>query len=99
ALEAFLTRIEPVRIPIVAAVLPFESLLHAEFLANEVPGVRVPEPLVARVRRRESDEAQAAEGVAIAREIAASIREQVQGFAISTPASRVEAALAVLDVV
>ncbi|MBI4476627.1 MAG: bifunctional homocysteine S-methyltransferase/methylenetetrahydrofolate reductase, partial [Acidobacteria bacterium] len=47
ALEAFLTRIEPVRIPIVAAVLPFESLLHAEFLANEVPGVRVPEPLVA----------------------------------------------------
>jgi homocysteine S-methyltransferase len=99
ALELFLKRIEPVRIPIIAAVLPFESLLNAEFLANEVPGIRVPEELVARLRRRESDEAQGAEGIAIAREIAAGIRDDVQGFAISTPADGVEAALAVLDVV
>ena len=33
------------------AIVPFESLRHAEFMANEVPGVRVPDALVERMRR------------------------------------------------
>ena len=31
--------------PIIAGIMPFESARHAEFMANEVPGVRVPDAL------------------------------------------------------
>ena len=33
------------------AIAPLESLRHAEFMANEVPGVRVPDAIVERMRR------------------------------------------------
>ena len=46
------------------------ALRHAEFMANEVPGVRVPEAVLDRMRRAERGRA-AAKGLAIAREIAA----------------------------
>ncbi len=49
---------------------PFESARNAEFMANEVPGVRVPEALMERMRRADGADAAAAEGIAIAREIA-----------------------------
>ena len=54
------------RIPMVAAIRPFDSLRHAEYLANEVPNLRVPEALLERMRPAGSPEAEAAEGVAIA---------------------------------
>ena len=38
ALSEFLGRIDHVRIPVLAAITPLESLRHTEFLANEVPG-------------------------------------------------------------
>jgi hypothetical protein len=53
----------------IVGVWPFESALNAEFMANEVPGVTVPEPVVERMRQAPSAEAAAAEGVAIAREV------------------------------
>ena len=56
--------------PVIAGVFPFESARNAEFMANEVPGVRVPEALLERMRRADGPEAAAAEGIAIAREIA-----------------------------
>ena len=43
---------------------------NAEFMANEVPGVRVPDALMERMRRADGSDAAAAEGIAIAREIA-----------------------------
>ena len=64
-------RIEPSRLPVVAGVFPFESARNAEFMANEVPGVRVPDALLDRMRRAGGAEAAAGEGIAIAREIAA----------------------------
>ena len=54
ALDAFLARTAHVRVPLIAAVRPFDSLLHAEFLANEVPNLRVPEALIARMRRADA---------------------------------------------
>ena len=38
------------RVPIVAGLWPFDSALNAEFMANEVPDVVVPEALVERMR-------------------------------------------------
>jgi homocysteine S-methyltransferase len=66
-------------------------------MANEVPGARVPEALVERMRRADGPEAAEAEGVTIARETAAGLRGAVQGVQISTQSGDIETALAVLD--
>src|SRR5207248_2977942 len=95
--EQLLKRIQGAGLPIMAGVFPFESARNAEFMANEVPGVRVPDPLLERMRRAERPEAAAAEGVAIAREIAAELRNAVQGLQVSTQSGDIDAALAVLD--
>jgi methionine synthase I (cobalamin-dependent)/5,10-methylenetetrahydrofolate reductase len=98
-LERFLKRIAAFRIPIIVSVTPLESLRHAEFMANEVPGVRVPENVVERMRRADIAGHAAAEGIAIAREIVGAIRPLVQGIQISTAAGAVEAALSVMEAV
>ena len=95
----FLKRIEGSRIPILGSVMPLDSVRQAEYMANEVPGVRVPEAILERIRSAESSGRAAAEGLVIAREIAAEIRPLVQGVQISTSAGAVEAALAVMEVV
>ena len=97
AFESFLKLIEPARLPIIAGVVPFESARNAEFMANEVPGVRVPDALVERMRRASDAASAAREGIAIAREIAGKLRGAVQGLQISTASGDVDGALAVLD--
>jgi homocysteine S-methyltransferase len=97
--ETFVRRIEDVRIPIIAGLWPFESARNAEFFANEVPGVRVPEELLRRMRQADNPEAAVAEGVAIARELASRLKGLVQGFQVSAPSGNVEAALAVIEAV
>lgn len=97
AFEAFLKRVESYRIPIVAGVWPFESVLNAEFMANEVPGVAVPPALVERMRRAEGADAAAAEGVAIARELANALAPLSQGVQVSAPSGRLGLALEVID--
>src|SRR5882762_7843152 len=77
--EPFMKRIERARLPVVAGVFPFESARNAEFMANEVPGVRVPDALLERMRRADGLERAAHEGITIAREIAAELRGAVQG--------------------
>jgi homocysteine S-methyltransferase len=94
--ERFLKRIESARLPVVAGVLPFDSARTAEFMANEVPGVLVPDGLIERMRRVDGPAA-AAEGLAIAHEIAVGLRGAVQGLQVSTQAGDIEAALALLD--
>jgi homocysteine S-methyltransferase len=96
-LEPFMKRIETARLPIVAGIFPFESARNAEFLANEVPGVRVPDALLERMRTAEGRDAAVQEGIAIAREIAAELRGAVQGVQVSTQSGDIDAALGVLD--
>ena len=97
AFERVHKRIEAAHLPIVAGIFPFDSVRNAEFMANEVPGVRVPEAVMERMRRADGSAAAAAEGVAVAREIAAALRGAVQGVQVSTPSGSIEAALAVID--
>jgi homocysteine S-methyltransferase len=98
AFERFLRRVEGLGVPILAGLWPFPTALHAEFMANEVPGVTVPDDLVARMRETADEAAAAAEGVAIARELAARIRPMVQGLHVFTLTGPVERAFDVLDV-
>ena len=96
-LEKFLTKIEHVRIPIIAGIWPLVSLRNAEFLANEVPGVTVPPATIERMRKAnaESKERGVAEGIAIAREMLERVRPLVQGAQVSAPFGKVELALEV----
>ncbi len=96
-LSTFLRRVEHVRIPIVAGIMPFDSLRHAEYMANEVPGVRVPPAIMDRLRRAEATKEVAAEGLTIASEIAAAVRPSVQGIQISISTNAIETALAVIQ--
>lgn len=90
---------EGLRIPIIAGIWPLVSARNAEFLANEVPGVVVPEAIVDRMREASSrgKEEALAEGIAIAREMLAEVRPRVQGVQVSAPFGRVELALEVLE--
>jgi homocysteine S-methyltransferase len=98
-LERFLTQIAHVRIPVIAGIWPLVSVRNAEFLANEVPGVMVPDEIIARMRRanEKSKEHAVAEGIAIAREMLERVRGSVQGVQVSAPFGKVELALQVFE--
>jgi methionine synthase / methylenetetrahydrofolate reductase (NADH) len=98
-LERFLSAVAHVRIPVIAGIWPLISVRNAEFLANEVPGVSVPEEVIARMRRanERSKEQATAEGIAIAREMFARVRPTVQGVQVSAPFGKVELALEVFQ--
>jgi homocysteine S-methyltransferase len=97
-LAEFLQRIAPWRIPVIAGIWPLTSLRTAEFLANEVPGARVPEAVLERMRRAEAGgpEEAHAEGIRIALEVLEAVRGMVQGVQVSTPGGRFEVALETL---
>ena len=98
-LDRFLARVESFRIPIVAGIWPLISLRNAEFLANEVPGVSVPDAIVDRMRVASAGgkEVALAEGVRISREMLAAVADRVQGVQVSAPLGRVPVALEVLE--
>src|SRR5258707_5520974 len=98
-LQAFLKRVEQFKTPIVAGIWPLISLRNAEFLANEVPGVSVPDEVLARMRKAQEKgkEAALAEGGAIAREMFTKVKQLVQGVQVSAPFGRVEVALQVFS--
>ncbi|WP_337171456.1 bifunctional homocysteine S-methyltransferase/methylenetetrahydrofolate reductase [Gemmatimonas aurantiaca] len=98
-LERFLESIQDVRIPVIAGIWPLVSARNAEFLANEVPGVTVPEEVLHRMRRasEKSKEHAVAEGIQIAREALERVRGVVQGVQVSAPFGRVEYVLDVID--
>ncbi|MGH9826693.1 MAG: bifunctional homocysteine S-methyltransferase/methylenetetrahydrofolate reductase, partial [Blastocatellia bacterium] len=68
------------------------------FLANEVPGVVVPESVLERMQRTTDKESGRQEGLAIARETLVSIKDMVQGVQVSAPFGKVQYALDVFSV-
>jgi homocysteine S-methyltransferase len=98
-LERFLKRIEPLRLPVVAGIWPLLSYRNAQFMNNEVPGVSVAEEVMERMRiaNEKSKEHALHEGITIARETLARVRERVAGVQVSAPLGRVDLALQVFD--
>jgi methionine synthase / methylenetetrahydrofolate reductase(NADPH) len=98
-LREFLKRIEHVRIPIVAGIWPLVSYRNAEFLHNEVPGVRVTSSIMERMRvaSDKSKEAGRDEGLKIARESLIEVRDLIQGVQVSAPFNNVRYALEVFE--
>ena len=96
ALKTFLELTRHVRIPILAAISPLESLRHAELLANEVPGLLVPSVIVDRMRTADAEGRAVAEGLTIACEIATEVRPLVQGVQLSPAAGALHSSFAVM---
>ena len=83
-------------VPVIAGIWPLASLRNAEFMKNEVPGVVVPDSVMARMARPETREEQRLEGIAIAREAVDAIRSAVRGIHVSAPFGNVQTAIAVM---
>jgi methionine synthase / methylenetetrahydrofolate reductase (NADH) len=84
ALARFLERPEARAIPILIGLIPLLSLKQTLFFANEVPGVVVPPAIQERMRKanERGPEHEKAEGLAIARELAAGIAKLARGLHI-----------------
>jgi homocysteine S-methyltransferase len=94
-LERFFERAGPVGVPVLAGITPIESLRHAEFLANEVPGLRVPSHQLARIAAADAAGRAGEEGTALAIEIARALRPVVQGIQVAVSRDRLDAAAAI----
>jgi homocysteine S-methyltransferase len=90
-------RLESSRLPIVLTLRPFESLLDAEYHANEVPGTKVPADIVDRMRRASSAEAAATESAALTAELGRALKSRVHGVTVVPPSGRLDLGLAVLE--
>jgi homocysteine S-methyltransferase len=80
--------------PILAGIKPLYNSRNAEFLHNEVPGINIPEEKRERMRLAADPQA---EGVAIAREIAAALRPYVRGFYVMPAFGRYDLVADFLD--
>ncbi|MDI1446194.1 bifunctional homocysteine S-methyltransferase/methylenetetrahydrofolate reductase [Polyangium sp. 6x1] len=96
-LDRFLKDAEPLELPVLVGILPLASHKNAEFLHNEVPGMQIPKDVRDRMQRAGSGPAARKEGVAIAREMLAAVRNRVAGAYIMPPLGRYELALEVMD--
>jgi len=98
-LERFLDDAAPLGLPVMVGILPLASHRNAEFLNAEVPGMSIPAEYRERMAKVGSGPAARAEGIKIAREALGAVRQRVAGAYVMPPFNRVDAALAVLDVV
>ena len=97
-LEAFLKRIEHVKIPVLCGIWPLTSFRNAEFMVNELR-VPVPDMFMDRMRRVDNAEKAREEGVAIAREMVSRVNKMVQGVQLSAPFGRYQMAIDVAEAI
>lgn len=94
-LKDCLKRISHTRIPVLAGLVPLQSRRHAEFLSNEVPGCRMPEAILERMRVAQEAGKAVQEGDAIAREILEEVRPLVNGIYWGGPFDRLQSLIQV----
>lgn len=82
-LERFLKRIEHLKIGVMLGIIPLRSHKHADFLHNEVPGMRIPEKV--RDAIRTAGDGAAKEGVRISREFIREAKDAVAGLYLMPP--------------
>ena len=95
--ERFLSAVKHLQVPIMIGILPLYSHRNAEFLHNEVPGMRIPDDIRERMHKAGSGEKAQLEGVAIAQEALLAARELAQGAYIMPPFNKVELAVRVIE--
>ncbi|MBQ9502540.1 MAG: bifunctional homocysteine S-methyltransferase/methylenetetrahydrofolate reductase [Lentisphaeria bacterium] len=92
----FMDAVADTKLPVIAGVWPLTSFRNAQFMHDEVPGVVVPDSIMQRMASSPDRDSQRREGIAIARDTVAIIRDRVSGVQISAPFGNVSFALEVL---
>ncbi len=95
----FLEKIKGTEIPIIAGIWPLVSLRNAEFMNNEVPGAKVPESIMEKMRAAKSKSEALEVGINIAQETIRKIYSMVAGVQVSMPFGNVEYPIKVLEVI
>ena len=70
------------KIPIIVSILPLTSGRNAEFLHNEIPGIKIPKKIRDIMKNAGNSKKAREEGIAIARDMLASAKELAQGACI-----------------
>ncbi len=83
----FLERYGEPPVPVILGLLPLKSFRHAQFLHFEVPGIEVPAETLARMEGAAAGgkKTERAEGLAIARELLARVRDACAGIYVIPP--------------
>ncbi len=90
----------PCGIPVLPGVMPFASYRNALFVRNEVPGVRVPDAVLARMEKHPTGDDARRVGLDIARELlAAAHASGAPGAYIVAPFNRTDLALELVEFV
>ncbi|MCK4447513.1 MAG: bifunctional homocysteine S-methyltransferase/methylenetetrahydrofolate reductase [Candidatus Marinimicrobia bacterium] len=95
----FLEEIKGMNIPIIAGIWPLVSLRNAEFMNNEVPGAKVPEYIMEKMRATKTKSEALKVGLNIAHETIRQIYLKVAGVQVSMPFGNVDYPLKVLEVI
>ncbi len=82
-LGTFLKRIEHLKIPVMLGIIPLRSYKHADFLHNEVPGMRIPEKFREMMRSAGPDAAKV--GIGLARDFMKEAKSCVAGIYMMPP--------------
>jgi methionine synthase / methylenetetrahydrofolate reductase(NADPH) len=90
---------EALGVPVLVGVLPLRSQRHAEFMHNEVPGIRIPDWLRKRMADAPDDATALKYGVEEAQNLAREIRKMAQGLYLMPPAGNHQIAQCVLEAV
>lgn len=104
-LARFLDRARPLGLKVLVGVLPLASYKNARFLNDNVPGMRVPDAVMARMKAavegdpEHAKQRQRETGVAIAAEALREVLDQVDGAYFMPPFGRVGAVAEVLKAV
>jgi homocysteine S-methyltransferase len=89
-------RLKPLGMPVFLGVMPLMSSRNAEFLHNEVPGIKIAEPLRERLRACSDDAAAIKIGLEVAREVRDVALEAFNGVYLITPFLRYEVSVELL---
>lgn len=77
----FMTKAKALGVPIIPTVFLIKSLAIAQYIANSEPGAHIPEDLIRRIRKSANREN---EGLRIAGETVAAVKDMAQGVMIQT---------------
>jgi homocysteine S-methyltransferase len=89
-------RLKPLGVPVFLGVMPLLSSRNAEFLHNEVPGIKIAETLREQLRMCADDKAATKIGLEVAREVRDVALEAFNGVYLITPFLRYEVSVDLL---
>ena len=82
---------------IICGIMPLVSYRNALFMKNEIPGISVPDEIIARYDRDMSREEAQQVGVEIAVEIAEKLRDITDGYYFMVPFNRADMIARILE--